>query len=84
MLYWLEWRIRRFFRQLFRDRSTRVREFGPVVADWTGGVFVQFNAFYRWFDMYVGFYFDRADSALYCCILGFGVKVKTVYRQRSH
>ena len=84
MLYLWEYRIRRFFRQLFRDRSTRVREFGPVVADWNGGVFVQINGFYRWFDLWVGFYYDRADTALYCCALGFGVKFKTVFRERSH
>ena len=82
-LWLLWWRIRRFFRRLFRDRSTRIREFGPFVADWSGGAFLQVNAFYRVYDLWVGGYYDRKDTALYLCVLGFGVKLKTIYRERS-
>lgn len=44
--------------------------------------FVQISGFYRWFDLWIGFYYDRADKSLYCCCLGFGVKFKTIYRKR--
>ncbi len=83
MIYLWQYRIRRFFRDAFRSRTTRVLEFGPMVANWNGAVFLQVNAFYRWFDLYVGFYYDQKDTALYCCVLGFGVKIKTIYRERS-
>lgn len=83
MTYLWQYRAKRFWRNLFRDRTTRVREFGPVVTDWNGGVFVQINGFYRWYDLWVGFYYDRNDTALYCCCLGFGLKIKTIYRERS-
>lgn len=75
------WRIRQFCRGLFRDRSTRVREFGPLVADWNGGMFLQVSGFYRWYDLWVGAYYDRANTALFLCLLGFGVKIKTIYRE---
>lgn len=83
MLYLWELRTRHFLRRLFRDRTTRVREVGPFVADWRGAVFIQANVFYRWFDLWIGFYYDRKDTALYCCCFGFGVKIKTIYRERS-
>jgi len=30
--------------------------------------------FYRWYDMWIGFYYDRKEKTLYFCILGFGIK----------
>ena len=83
MMYLWQYRLRRLFRDAFCERTSRVREFGPFVADWKGAVFVQINAFYRWSELWLGASFSRADSALTVCCLGVGVKIKTIYRERS-
>jgi hypothetical protein len=42
---------------------------------------VQF--FYRWFDFWVGAYYDRAKKTLYLCFLGFGIKIRCGKVRRS-
>lgn len=71
----------RTLRSIFRDRTTDIREF-PLVANWEGGLFLQANAFFRRTHLWIGALYDRADAALYLCILGFGLKLKTIYWER--
>ena len=36
---------------------------------------IKIRPFYRWYDFYIGLYYDRIDKILYLVFLGFGLKI---------
>lgn len=62
-------------------RTTTPRAPRSISLPWRKAYFVSVKPFFRWFDAYIGFYYDRHEKALYWLILPM-LGVRIVLRRR--